>query len=220
MTSLLPRFARRAVSATLALTLLAGCAAQSRIYSRMPVTEDGESLPFENTTKLVFEDGTTYRLGEREVAEIRGDTIRVLGSEYGTAVWGLSRVEGIEFRDERGRLQWADVRTPEDLETFESLPPIETIVLTDGRRMDLPRQGLQARWDVTGLNILVTAQENPDWENAERIALGDVQSVELYEPNLAGSTIGSPRFWIGAAAAGLAFFLISRSGDEENIAVE
>ena len=200
--------------------MLGGCAAQSRLYSRQPVTADGRPVPVQNATKVVFEDGTSYRLEEREVAEIRGDTLRVLGSQYGTAVWGLSRVEGIEYRDERGRLHWADVRTPEDLETFDSLPPIESIVLTDGRTRDLPEEGLQARWDVTGLNIVLADAENPDWENAEPIALSDVHSLELYEPNLATSTIATPRFWIGVAAAGLAFFLIARSGDEEDLAIE
>lgn len=220
MTSILSRSARRVVSSILVLSLLGGCAAQSRLYSRTPVTTAGAPVPVENATKIVFEDGTSYELGEREVAEIRGDTLRVLGSQYGTAVWGLSQIEGIEYRDDRGQLHWADVRTPEDLESFDSLPPIDSIVLGDGTVWNLTEKGLQARWDVTGLNILLADAERPDWENADPIPLAQVQSVELYEPNLANATVASPRFWIGVAAAGLAFFLIAGTGDEKRQAVE
>jgi hypothetical protein len=200
----------------LCLSLLA-CSAPPRIYSRHPVDRDGKAIPVQRATKLVFEDGTSYTLTDKESASLRKDTVRVSGSEFGTAVWSLGQVEGVVWKDADGKTHWADVRTPEDLRAFVSLPPIDRIRLDDGSLIQLEPEGLQARLDTTGLHVLVA--KDGDWENARKVELTRVESVELHEPNLLGATIRSPMFWLAGVASGVAIYLVTRDGDPDVTAV-
>jgi hypothetical protein len=210
------RLARRAMSLGLALSLF-GCSTQPRLYNRIPVDSDGSEIPLANATKVVFEDGTSYSLGEREILSIRKDSLRASGSKLGTAVWSLAQVEGIEWKDQNGDLRWSDVRTPEDLRAFVTLPRVERIVLDDGTSYLLAEEGYEARLDPSGLYILLA--QDQDWETATRLELSAVESVRLFEPNLASATIRSPMFWLATVAAGVAILLVSGDGDPNTTAV-
>ena len=196
---------------------MVGCSAQPRIYSRVPVDQDGGRIPLESAKKIVFEDGTSYELSESESLSIRKDSLRASGSDFGTAVWSLGQVEGIEWRDASGSLHWTDVRTPEDLRAFVKLPRIESIELADGSSFSLDDDRDNTRLDPTGLFILLSHDE--DWENATRIELAQVEQVRLHEPNLAGATVRSPMFWLATAAAGVAIYLVTGDGDPARTAV-
>jgi hypothetical protein len=209
------RRARRVLSLGLALTLF-GCSAQPRLYNRIPVDSDGGEIPLSNATKVVFEDGTSYSIGESELLSIRKDSLRASGSKFGTAVWSLAQVEGIEWRGESGDLQWSDVRTPEDLRAFVTLPRVERIIMDDGTSYVLEEQGYEARMDPAGLYILLA--QNQDWETATQLELARIESVQLFEPNLASATIRSPMFWLASVAAGVAILLVSGNADPKTTA--
>ncbi len=194
-----------------------GCSAQPLLYSRTPVDADGATIPLARATKILFEDGSSYTLTSQETLSLRKDSLRASGSRFGTAIWSLAQVEGIEWRDDADRLHWTKVRTPEDLRSFVTLPPLERIVMKDGQTYRLDEPPSQARLDPTGLYLLLT--QNEDWENATQLELAEVESVLLHEPNLAGATIRSPKFWLAAAAAGVAILLVSRDGDPKRTAV-
>jgi hypothetical protein len=212
------RFSRPAL-AVAAVALLASCAPHARIYSRIPVAEDGSPLPLDRVDTIGFEDDTRRSLTAGESVAFDDGSLVVLAGED-TESFDLQRVESLRVEHEGGVAEWFAVLTPDDLLRFERLPAIARIELRSGDRLtfgETDEEARRARWAPSRLAILV---EPEDGGEPREILLDEIQTIELLENESVVETLSSPALWVvGAAAAGAIVLIGRNSGDPETTAV-
>jgi len=212
------RFSRAAL-AVATVALLGACAPQARIYSRVPVAEDGSPLPLDRVDTIGFEDDTRRSLTPGESVAFDDGSLVVLHGEK-TEIHDLETVESLRVEREGGVAEWFAVLTPDDLRRFDQLPPIARIQLRDGRRLtfgETDEEARRASWAPSRLAIQVrqTSASEP-----REIMLDEIQTIELLENESVVETLSSPALWVVGAAAAGAIVLIGRAAsDPETTAV-
>ena len=213
------RPAARLCLATLVLGFVAGCAPRPTLYTRNPWPQlepfDWDrvrSVSFEDDTRRSLRTGEGLALQGEELVIVRGDRIEVLE---------LENVAGITVEHADGVSEFVEILTPDDLERFDRLPPVDHVVLRDGTLLRVNEvegdetEGTRVTWAPNRLAILV--DRGPGTETRE-VLIEEIQAIELEENASLVDTVRSPVFWIVGVAAAGAIVLIGRAGDPETTA--
>lgn len=211
---------RRSPAAVLiGLMALIACSPPQRLYSTHPVDRDGDPLPFERATAVVFESGSTLHLRPGERLVLDGTLVELIPApgqpDARLRSWPLSQVKQLKWTSMEGENVEADVLTPDDLQSYETLPRIRRIVMRDGHTVEITK-GIRTRWAPGELALEVVDAD----DEITDLALPDIAEVELHQSNLVASTFKSPAFWIaGAAAAGL-YVIAIRQPERRSTAIK
>lgn len=205
-----------------ALVGITACAPSVRVYSTVPVDREGRPLDVALLDLVLLEDGTRRPLLPGESLSLIGQSFviegppRTDGTRASQSI-AVDAIESVRQTSADGTQHWIEVRTPRDLATYTALPRIQWLETSEGERVDIANdRGRSARWSEDRLAIEIV-QDGSD--PIRSIALDAIGRVELFAPDLVGSTLKSPVFWIvGAAAAGLAIW-IADAQDDESLAI-
>lgn len=205
----------------LAAIALTACAPSARIYSVVPVDREGTPIDVSRIDLVRFDDGSRRSLQPGESLALVGQSLVIEGAARAdgsrpSESFAVRAVESLRQPLADGTEHWIEVRTPADLDEFETLPRIQSIDTSDGRHFDLDAAGGRtARWSADRLSIVI---EGGDAKESETVDLDAIARVELFAPDALGSTLASPGFWlVGAAAAGLVIWLADAQ-DEDSLA--
>lgn len=205
----------------IASTTLTACSPAARVYSVVPVDREGTPVDIARIDLILFDDGVRRALLPGESLALVGHALVIEGAprtdgSRPSESFAVRSVESLRQPLEDGTDHWIEVRTPADLDEFDTLPRIESIDTAQGDRVVLGEgSGRSARWSADRLAIVI---EGEDSEEVETLELDTIARVELFVPDALGSTLASPGFWIvGAAAAGLVIWLADAQ-DEDTLA--
>lgn len=215
------RIGRSLIRCLIASTTLSACSPAARVYSVVPVDREGAPVDIGRIDLIRFDDGTRRSLLPGESLSLVGRTLVLEGTPRAdgsrpSESFAVRSVESFRQPLEDGTDHWIEIRTPGDLDEFDTLPRIHSIDTAQGERVVLGEEsGRSARWSADRLAIVIDGAGS---DQVERIELDTIARVELFVPDALGATLASPGFWIvGAAAAGLVIWLAGAQ-DEDTLA--